>query len=169
MFIGKAMMIAAAASTAAIPSSWQPFALGDWWVEEVGDSCSMFIPLGGNDSDELLGALALIPRRDGQITLTLTRKDWPLPKERGTIKIWFDKGYGMLRPIYDQPADFEPDDGNGMVVTVVDGSFITIASIKSSIDVVIEGSALGEPQRMTIPLDGLETAATELDECLAGG
>jgi|TARA_R100000049_G_C1951256_1_gene99270 hypothetical protein len=74
----------------------------------------------------------------------------------------------MLRPIYDQPAAFDPAEGNGMVFTIVDGSFITIASSKSSIDVVIEGAALGEPQRMTIPLDGLEAAATELDECLAG-
>ena len=88
------------------------------------------IPLGLTVSEGPLGALTLIPRRDGQITLTLTRKDWVLPRERGTIKIWFDEGYGMLRPLYDQPADFDPEDGDGMVFTNVNGSFLTMASIK---------------------------------------
>mgnify|MGYP001228761793 FL=1 len=167
MFIGKAMMMAAAASTAAIPSTWQPVSLGDWWIEEAGDSCAMMIPLGRNDSDELLGAVTLFPRRDGQIILSLTRKDWALPQERGNIKIWLGKGYGMLRPLYDQPADFDPAEGHGVVFTIVDGSFISIASLKSSMDVVIEGAALGDPQRMTIPLGNLETGAQELDACLA--
>ena len=169
MFIGKAMMIAAAASGAAVPVGWQPVTLGDWRVQQVGDTCAMLAPLGSAGSDQLGGALTLIPRRNGQITLTLTRQDWSLPPETGTIKIWFDKGYGMLRPLYDQPADFDPGDGDGMVFTNVDGDFLTIASIRSSIDVVIEGPALGDPQRMTIPLDGLEAATVKLDQCLAAG
>lgn len=129
----------------------------------------MIAPLGRTGSDAILGAMTLAPRPDGFIILTVARAGWRLPDQEGTIKIWFDDGYGMFRPIYDQSAELLPEGGNGMVLTLVDPDFIAIASRNSSIDVVVESPALGDPQRMTIPLGDLETAAEELGACIAKG
>jgi hypothetical protein len=46
MFMGRAMMVAAAASAAAIPTSWEPVPLGEWWIEEADGACTMMMPLG---------------------------------------------------------------------------------------------------------------------------
>ena len=159
--------MAAAASTATVSASWQPVALGEWQVGRYEGTCSMVLPLGPEASGEMEGALTLFDRPDGLLGMTVTRAGWALPEERGTIQIWFDKGYGMFRPIYDHLADFAPDDGNGMVFTAVDADFLSVGSIKSSIDVVIEGASFGGPQRVTIPLGDLESAVQRMNVCRA--
>lgn len=169
MFIGKALMIAAAANAATIPSSWQPEALGEWQVGREGDVCVMILPLGPEESGETEGALTLFDRPDGLLGMTLSRSGWALPQERGTIKIWFDKGYGMLRPIYDQFAQFDPNGGNGVLITSVERSFLPFGDLERSIDVVIDGDTLDGPQRVTIPLANAESAREQMDACRASG
>ena len=165
MGLVQMIAMAAAASAATIPSSWQPVALGEWQVSREGETCVMILPLGAEESGETQGALALFDRPDGLLGMTLSRSGWALPEERGTIKIWFDKGYGMLRPIYDQFAQFDPNAGNGVLITSVERGFLPFGDLERSIDVVIDGDTLGGPQRVTIPLANAESAREQMDAC----
>ena len=159
--------MAVAASTASVPATWQPAALGDWQVGPYEGRCAMVLPLGPEGSGRMEGALTLVDRPDGLLAMTVTHAGWALPQERGTVQVWFDDGYGKLRPIYDHLADFDANEGNGMLITAVEADFLTIGSIKSSIDVVIDGTTLGDPQRITLPLGDLESAAERMDTCRA--
>ncbi|MBH1945528.1 hypothetical protein I5L01_14980 [Erythrobacter sp. YJ-T3-07] len=167
MFIGKALVIAAAASGAAIPASWQPVALDDWHVRAGDGSCSMILPLGQEGSETVTGALTIGARRDGLVIVNIGRQGWALPRERGSIKIWFDDAYPKLRPLYDQAAELSAINENGSVYTVVDGNFAFLAGEKTSMDVVIEGEGLREPQRLTLPLGDMKSVFDEMNACLA--
>ena len=167
MFIGKALMIAAVASGAVLPASWRPVALDDWHVRAGDGNCSMILPLGQEGADTVTGALTIGARRDGLVIVNIGRQGWALPRERGSIKIWFDDAYPKIRPLYDQAAELSAIDGNGSVYTVVDGDFAFLAGEKTSIDVVIDGEGLREPQRLTLPLGDMKSVFDEMNACLA--
>lgn len=167
MFMGRAMMIAAAASANAVPSSWHPVALDDWSVRAGDGTCSMILPLGQEGSDTATGALTIGARRDGLVILHIGREGWALPRERASIKIWFDDAYPTIRPLYDQLAELSAIDGNASIYTMVDGNFPFLAGDKTSIDIIIDGEGLREPQRLTLPLGDMKSVFDEMNACLS--